>query len=201
MSSNRRALTACLWAVAVAAAAQFGQADGPWQISLPEQRHLQVRDPSKLPAVPIPPVPRPPTVSDRGTELPARYVSLDEAIRIALANSEVVRVLAGARAVSSGSTIYDPAIVNTLIDQERARFDPTVQLDNGWTRVDDPRALFLDPSDPTLGSRITGSVADDYAMDFGLSKTTTFGGRVDLGVNTDNSRFRPGIFPMTGSRL
>src|SRR6187549_1421930 len=90
---------------------------GVWSLVVPEQRRLDVREPGELPPAPIPPVPPPETVSRRvPAEVPLQELSLDQAIRIALANSQVVRVLAGGTAVSSGQTIYDPAISNTRID-------------------------------------------------------------------------------------
>ncbi len=51
-------------------------------------------------------------------------VSFDDAIRIALENSRVVRPLAGLGVAASGQTIYDAAIVNTTIDQQQARSGP-----------------------------------------------------------------------------
>ena len=45
---------------------------------------------------------------------------MDEAIQIALANADVIRVLTGTTATSTGQTIYDPAITNTDIDAARA---------------------------------------------------------------------------------
>src|SRR5262245_27461098 len=93
-------------------------------IILPEQRTVAVRDPSQLPPAPIPPLPPPRTVTDPQPGTQEWHLSLDEAIRTALVNAKVIRVLAGATAVSSGRTIYDAAIVNTTIDQEQARFDP-----------------------------------------------------------------------------
>ncbi len=108
-------------------------------------------------------------------------LSLDEAIRTALLNSEVVRVLAGVTAVSSGRTIYDAAITNTTIDQERARFDPTVSVTNSWDRTETPIADF-DPLDPTRAI-IGGIRVDDYDMQFDLTKTTATGGEFNFGVS------------------
>ena len=58
------------------------------------------------------------------------------------AQSWEASVLAGVTAVSSGQTIYDPAIANTVIDQEQARFDPNLDFNNRWNRVETP----ADPS-------------------------------------------------------
>ena len=87
----------------------------------PEQRTIQVRDPSQLPRYEMPELPPPPTVTNRTQDLEPRYLTLDDAIRTALANARVVRILAGNTAVASGSTIYDAALTNTSIDQANAR--------------------------------------------------------------------------------
>ena len=100
---------------------QSASGESPWQVVVPEQRRIQVRHPSDLPHAPVPETPQPPTVSNPQRDAVPREFSLDEAIRIALVNANVVRVLTGVTAVSSGSTIYDAAITNTTIDQERAR--------------------------------------------------------------------------------
>ncbi len=91
----------------------------PW--IKPEQRRIHVRHPSQLPHIALPETPRPPTVSDLQWEAPERNLSLDEAIRVAHNNSEVIRVLAGVTAVRSGSTIYDAAISNAEIDVAQGR--------------------------------------------------------------------------------
>ena len=163
-------------------------------VILPEQTTIQVRDPSELVPAPIPYSPRPPTVSDPQFDSPPRNLSLDEAIAAGLANSEVVRVLAGVTAVSSGSTIYDVAVINTQIDQAQATFDPTAQVFNSWNHTDLPSGFF-DPLNPGL-SIIRGARTDNYNLDFGLSKQTRTGGVLDFGVNSDSSRFRPGVFPL-----
>src|SRR5687767_1004327 len=149
----------------------FGES--PWHVVVPEQRRIQVRHPSELPHAPVPETPPPPTVSNPQNEAVPRELSLDEAIRIALVNANVVRVLTGVTATPSGSTIYDAAITNTTIDLERAVFDPTVSVTNSWDRIEPPVAVF-DPLDPTR-TIIGGIRTDDYDMQFDLSKTTVYG--------------------------
>jgi outer membrane protein TolC len=161
---------------------------------MPEQRTINVRDPAQLPKAPIPEISPPPTVSDPQPDLPERNLSLDEAIRIGLANSQVVRVLAGATAVSSGQTIYDPAITNTIIDQQQARFDPNLNVQNTWQRSEPPIGIF-DPFDPD-GTAITGVRTDTYNLNADLSKTLITGGTASIGVTDTRSRFLPGIFPL-----
>jgi len=162
---------------------------------MPEERHLRLRRPAQLPRAPLPDTPEPPTVSHPRLDAPPQELSLDEAVRIALANSEVIRVLAGVTAVSSGQTIYDTPAASTAIDQQRGRFDPDVSARNNWNRVETPLA-FEDPLDP-LRTLIGGTRTDDYDLNFELGKITTGGGRVALRINENTARFRPGIFRLS----
>jgi len=145
----------------------------------PGQATIDVRDPSELPHLTIPEVPPPATVANPETELPERCLSLDEAIRIALTNSEVVRVLAGVSAASSGQTIYDTAIVNNQVDQQVSRFDPTLQIDNTWNHRETPAIGFIEDWNWWF---LRGDRQDAYLFDMGLSKTTLSGGTARLGM-------------------
>jgi outer membrane protein TolC len=160
----------------------------------PEQRHLDVRDPSQLVASRVPALPPPETVTHRAPEVEPRQFSLDQTIRVALENSRVVRVLAGVTAVSSGQTVYDPAIANTAIDEQRAVFDPFLEIRNAFNRSEVPQAVFA-PDDP-LGARITGTRVDDYDLNARLSKRFVTGGTLDLNVANTHSRFTPGPAPL-----
>src|SRR5262245_7917483 len=113
-------LAAAFFALALQPA-KSAPAQYPYRIIYPEQRQVQYRDPSQFPPVPLPPTSAPPTVSNPPTG-DTRYFPLDDAIRTALGNDGVIRVLAGVTAVASGSTIYDAAITNTTIDQALGRF-------------------------------------------------------------------------------
>jgi outer membrane protein TolC len=170
----------CLeWLVSAAGAAI---AQEQWRAIFPEQRRIQVRSPSQMPVARLPDLPPPPTVSDRLEFGQTLEMSLDDAIRIALANSEVIRVLAGTRASSSGRTIYDPAISNTQIDDARARFDPAIrQFNNLFNRDRVPGAI---PSNDPAGARIVDNTGHDYSLSLGAEKTGVTGGTAGLGVNT-----------------
>jgi outer membrane protein TolC len=161
---------------------------------LPEQRSIDVRPPPGFMRAALPDLPPPATVSDPQKEAPEQQLSLDEAIRITIQNSEVVRVLAGVTAVSSGQTIYDPAITNTVIDQEQARFDPVLDFRNRWDRIEQPRGVFasLDPS----GAAITGDRRDEYDGKIVLSQTNALGGTASLEVNDHRTIIEPGPFPL-----
>jgi outer membrane protein TolC len=169
-------------------------------IILPEQRTIEYRDPSQFPPAPIPPSVPPRTVADPQPGTPDWQVSLDDAIRIALENATVIRVLAGTAAVASGETIYDAAIVNTTIDQAQATFDPMLKWNNTWSRINTPVAEFVAPTGtPTLplASVIGSTPTDSYASDVMLTKTNVLGGRWSLDWTDNPARFAaPGPFPL-----
>jgi outer membrane protein TolC len=156
-------------------------------IILPEQRSIDYRDPAQYPPAPIPDNVPPRTVTDPRPQTPEWQLSLDEAIRIALENAKVVRILAGTTAVSSGQTIYDAAITNTTIDQAQATFDPMAKWNNTWSRTNTPTATF----DPTnlQQSLITSTPTDGYLSDFGLTKTNVLGGQWSLDWTENHQRF------------
>jgi hypothetical protein len=132
----------------------FGQYE-PWSFILPEQRRIEVRRPEQLPHAPLPSAAAPVTVVGLAEQRPERPLSLTEAINVGLGNMDVVRVLGGVVATGSGRTIYDVAINNTRIDQQRGVFDPTLNINNAWTRNETPTALF-DPLERAYSSQVGG---------------------------------------------
>ncbi len=172
------------------------------QFILPGQRHLDVRDPTELPRVRVPDLPAPPTVSESHEQDPVWKLSLDDAVRIALQNADVVRMVGGTTVVSSPYTIYTPAIKNTAIDQQRATFDPMLKNSNNFYRMN--TLLATPPS-------ITGVPTEGYTSSTGVSKKFIPGGTVGLDVTLDGSRtgdphYNPlsgvdGGFPATGNGL
>ena len=156
-------------------------------IVLPEERTIAYRETSELPSVPIPANVPPRTVLDPRPETPEWALSLDEAIRIALERSRVVRVLAGITAVNSGQTIYDAAITQTTIDQALARFDAVLAQNNTWSRTNTPSAS-NDPTDFTR-SIITGRPVESYQSNLSLTKTNVFGGQLGLNYIENPIRF------------
>ena len=166
-------------------------------IILPEQRDLEVRAPEQFPPIPVPSLPPPRTVSDPREGTPEWRLSLDEAIRIALENARVIRVLGGLTASASGQTIYDAAIANTVIDQAQARFDPNFSWMNTFNRVETPVATF-DPLNPGM-SLITGTRNDDYRLALGLTKTNVLGGQWSVNATENPTRVSnapPGSLPL-----
>jgi len=168
--------------------------NGVFPLNKGEEHKIRYRDPASLPNVYIPPTPPPPTVRNPLPEDANRNLSLDEAILLALGDSEVVRQLAGAVAVSSGRTIYDPAIASTAIDQQRAAFDPFVDADNTWSQVEPPTATF-DPADPSRAV-IGGVQTQNHNFRLGVAQENLSGGVGRLGFSNDASQFSPGVFPL-----
>jgi outer membrane protein TolC len=168
---------------------------------LAEQRELAVRDPAQLPPAPLPPLPPPTTVAAPLPEdAPVRELSLDEAIRTALANSKVVRVLVGETAVASGRTVYDPAIANTRIDQEQAAFDPVAAATALFTRSEQAQP-FASPLSP-FGADFLRFRTEATELSAGLTQRTPAGGIVGLDTRKVITR-SPGGFaafdPLTSS--
>jgi len=181
MTNFRNALGRAVWAIfaALAFCATAGSQE-PWHFIFPEQRHLQIRDPSQLPRARFPDLPPPRTVDNLPPVAEPERLSLDDAIQTALQNTDVVRILAGVTAVSSGQTIYDPAISNTQIDTARARFDPRLAVNNNFFRNDVPSV---------------GNPNHVYDMTMGLAKDTVTGGTASLNVETTPTRSRFNVAP------
>jgi outer membrane protein TolC len=117
--------------------------------------------------------PAPVTVATAEAEQAERLMTLDEAIRLTLQHSEVIRVLAGVSAVSSGQTIYDTAIAVTPIDQAKSVFDPVFSANSSFRHTEFPGLNALN------SSIIRGQTAGN---DSGVSlrDLNTLGGTVDL---------------------
>lgn len=155
----------------------------------PATRHVEIRDPACLPRANLPQDGPPPTV-DSTTPRDPRKISLDEAIRAALGQSEIVRVLAGSVPVNSGRSLYDPAIASMRIDQAQSAFDPTFDTRQDFLRNETPFAR-LDPLDPRR-ALIDGTRSDLYDTTVGVTKKSLHGGTATLRVDSDLLRQQPG---------
>ncbi len=140
--------------------------------------------------------PAPVTVATEGIEQSERLMTLDEAIRLTLQHSEVIRVLSGVSASSSGRTIYETAIATTPIDQAKAVFDPTFSANSSFRHSELPGLNSTIPPTTIIG-RTTGG--NDTTV--GLKDLNTFGGILELGVvnNLDN-RATQGFLNQNGSQ-
>jgi outer membrane protein TolC len=156
-------------------------------VILPEQRDIAVRHPDQLPPARLPDTPAPRTVTDPQPGTADWPLSLDEAIKIALANGRVIRSLAGLSVAASGQTIYDAAIVNTTIDVEQARFDPVLGHQSIWNRIESPGPV-PDPTNP-LNTIIDGQATNSYLPQLTLNQTNVFGGQASIKWNNADTRF------------
>ena len=160
----------------------------------PEQRWLDVRSPEQIRSYPVPDIALPFTIADATDTRQEQLISLDQAIQAAVANANVIRVLTGVSATSSGRSIYDVAISNTGIDVQTAVFDPTFDITSTINKTDRPGAIF-DPGDPTH-SLLVGSSTDSVNTTASLSKRMIDGGTIGLNASAVNSYFVPGIQPL-----
>ena len=191
MDANHRCRAIAFLAIAVLLSAKPAAAQRVLPTLFPEQRAVQVRDPSQLTKARIYDSEPPATVSTKG-ELEPYPVSLDDVIRISLDRTDVVRILAGTTAVSTGQTIYDAAIANTAIDQNNARFDPVLSSTNTFNNLESPQAIF-DPANPGQ-TFISGLRNRNFASSTTLSKLNALGGTAGIGWNSTDTELRPGIY-------
>jgi len=116
-----------------------------------------------------------------------RYLSLNECLKTALAQSEVIRVLTGVGATSSGRTVYDTAIAVTPIDIAKARFDPVFLANTAFRRNETP---FLNGAGTAINGLATAGT--DYGV--GVSDRNLLGGVTAIGArdkfsSDDNAGF------------
>lgn len=141
----------------------------------PEQTTIRRLDPEQLTPAPITPTTPPRTVlqpADKPTIVPVR---LNEILRETIEETEVVRVLTGITATSTGQTIYDPAIVNTTIDSAQGAFDPVLTARQDFLQNERPLAA-LDPILPGA-VRFDGRQVETSQTLMQLSKRNLIGGQ------------------------
>lgn len=160
---------------------------------IPERTATRVRNPGSFRAAPLPDVPAPRTFSTPGTES-EQLLSLDDAIRLAIENAQIVRVISGVSASTSGRTTYDVAISNTGIDETASVFDPSLNLTSTMGKSDQPGAI-LDALNPGQ-SLIVGSSSDSINTSIGFSKRNFNGAQLGLNINSVGSYFEPGVAPL-----
>ncbi len=163
------------------------------QLSVDEQHRISWHSETDVVRYRRPPGAVPVTVASDGAYLSERLLPLDEAIRIALQHSEVIRVLTGTSATSSGRTIYDTAISTTAIDQAVSRFDPVFSANSNWRKTETPGAR-IDPGDP-LAALIAGTQIGGNDASAKLSQTNRLGGVGNLAFGNNWSYNRPSALP------
>lgn len=195
-SASRSLLNSCLWGLlGLGGWLSVGHvhAQPPIPTLFPEQTVVEARPAEELPTEALGSPEHPRSVYWKAADQPL-LLSLDEAIRIALANDDVIRILAGNTAIASGRTIYDPAIANTTIDVQNARFDPTLGISNNWNRNEGGQGFF-DPLNPGQAV-IVGSGTGNYDFRTGIDKVNALGGTASLAVGTSPIWFRNAYVPL-----
>jgi outer membrane protein TolC len=138
-------------------------------------------------------VQRPPLEAPRTPSRPEAAglweITLEECVRQALLQSQVVRATVGNVVRSTGSTRYDQAIVETQVDVAQAVFDPQLLLDLFWTKNDQPTGVTFGPGIPIPTER------DQANFTATLSKRFVTGGTAALSYNTGYLFFPRGSFP------
>ncbi len=128
-----------------------------------------------------PPGIRPETVVSEQPVSVQQFLPLDAAIRLALENSEVIRVLTGTGAVSSGTTVYDTAVAVGEIDIAKAQFDPVLRANSAYQHSEFP---FLNAA----GNDLTGVAASSNDASVTLLDRNQTGGQAVLSAG---NRFEP----------
>ena len=143
---------------------------------------------------------RPSPATRRRTPREPWKMSLNEAVRITLENAKAIRVFTGLGAANSGSSIYDPSIANTVIDQQQARFDTTFAAGANAHPHRNARPG-IEPQCRTdrLRDRIDAA-STTIARPPGLTRSTRCGGRSSLNLVNDFTAFnRGGLEPESGA--
>lgn len=169
---DRRILPLCSVVILMMLSAGTDSAYG--QLNVDEQHNITWHAEQDVVQFRRPAGPAPVTVASDDAALSERLLPLDDAIRIALANADVIRVLTGLSATSSGRTIYDTAIASTPIDQAVARFDPVFSANSSWRKTETAGATF-DPADP-LRPLVGGTKTGGNSLSANLTKTNRLGG-------------------------
>lgn len=142
-------------------------------------------------------IPPPPLLPGNPDAATLRPITLREAIRLALQNNEVLVRAGGGTAPqengpnlgfgTAGRTIYDPALFETEIERQLARFDARWETQLFWNSIDVPFG--------SVTSQFQGFRRDLFQGQTVLRKPLVTGGEVTLGFNT-NYQFRRVVTPL-----
>ena len=173
-------------ALATSASAQLWEED---QHSIRWHRPEQLSTARRVPGfVPV-------TVATKDAVAHEKLLPLDEAIRIALQHSEVIRALNSTSTSRFQPTIYDTAIASTPIDQAIARFDPVFSANSSWRKQETPNALIA-PGIP--GIFVEGSQTGGNSLSVALNRRNRMGGQAGIQFNNN---FSYGDFPRGHSNV
>lgn len=113
-------------------------------------------------------------VAPEGTEAP---LTLDDAIRIGLSNSGIVRVSGGGTVTASPATPYDPQIADAQIRVAQAKFDPIVNSIASANWINRPSGSVFGPGLSAPNQR------DDATVLGNVTKTWLSGTETRVGYN------------------
>lgn len=166
------------------------------QVHVDEQQQIRWHSESEISRAYRPASGMPVTVASPESEENEQFLPLDEAIGLAVRHSEVIRVLTGVSATTTGRTIYDTAIATTAIDQAVGRFDPVFSANSSFRHNETPFAV-PDPGDP-LRALIRDRAVGGTDLSAVLSQTNRLGGITALSA-IDNWNRRGAGPPGSGS--
>lgn len=132
----------------------------------------------------FPPATEPnPQVAPANTPMP---LTLDDAIRISLSNSGIVRVAAGGTVTASPASPYDPQIADALIRVPQARFDPILNSVASANWINHPSGSVFGPG------LVAPNQRNDATALGNLTKTWLPGTETRVGYNPSTGYlFRP----------
>lgn len=152
------------------------------QLKVDEQKQIRWHRPTDIRQLYTSPGPAPVTVAVEDPDTPDQFLSLDQAIQVALRHSEVIRVLTGVSATATGSTIYDTAIATNPIDEAVGRFDPVFFANNTYRKTETP---FAAPTAVPLLAQILDAQVSGNVASTGVRKTNRLGGLGEFSFNHD----------------
>lgn len=114
---------------------------------------------------------------------------LEEAIRTAIQNSAAVRTIAGDNTIAD-STVFDPPIVDTGVQAAWGVFNPVLDIDSAWERIDRP------PGRTEQGAFLERNQLDLADVHASLAQPLFSGGEVAADFDTRYSFFPPGDGPI-----
>ena len=106
-------------------------------------------------------------------------MDLQTALRLALRNSQIVRVSEGSEVTASGETFYDIAVSEAQVQAALAAFDSSFAANFYSTQIKQPPNAFFGPglTQPRL--------RDEIAVNFSLTKPWITGGQTAISFNPD----------------
>ena len=110
----------------------------------------------------------------QATSLEARPILLRDAIAMALARSDIVRVLNGGVQIA-GTTTYDPQIAESQLTGQYGAFDPRFRAAYEGSQIDQPPSSFFGPGIETETRRDEADFSAELSRKWAAGTSTSFG--------------------------